>query len=345
MRSTLISSVCTAVLLVCASVRADLSTPVTPLQFKASYTLSESASIGATNAIGDIGNLATTALAASNDALTSALGGLFGGAGITIGGGANINGGPSKLHGRSVSDLSFGLTVTGTVFYDYINRRMRTDTNVGSSTQTELLLFDLNKNYTWFGNSGCTCGQIEEEYTDMPIYFVPPESPSTFAQADITVNGQNVNAKLYAATIDLPAIGSVVQQFYVNNLNQLIRQKSEVSIAGLASVSTQVDFYNIVGLPSDTSFAPLASCRCASDIPVAGSTFTNTFASTCNAPAEACKCPATVQADITFCRDIVTYPIQSTVCILMTFLFLLFLCTTASYYLLYLSIYLSLIFN
>jgi hypothetical protein len=192
---------------------------------------------------------------------------------------------------------------------------------------TELLRYDLGKNFTWFTTpegTECTCVDIEGEM--QPMYVDP--MATKVASETIKVNGKDVTAEKWSSKLDIggvvPGGGAEVSMdmsYWVEGSTKLakVEMKSKVGMGGdnMLDDTTSLEFWNTVSTPiPDSEWVPHPSCSCkeAPKIPTATPADYPATAENCVA-AKGCQCfdSATVTAELTFCKDIVTYPVLAAI--------------------------------
>lgn len=235
-------------------------------------------------------------------------------------------------------DLSFDSTFSGTILYDAPNQRMLTTVTslamefggqvIFSLTGDwrELLLYPLNKNYTW-GNVGgealsCECAPIDPEAV-FPILYVPEGSVAVETSVSVQVNGATVVADKYQFTMDVAggggALTSVVMTIYTDAGTKTVRrfeQKLDMSTGdGASAASTSVtatfEFSNVKDIAKpEQAFVPDAACTCPkADISLkVSASFPTVDLSACVA-SDGCECP--VETDLDFCAGIVEWTVPA----------------------------------
>jgi hypothetical protein len=182
-----------------------------------------------------------------------------------------------------------------------------------SVDQTSLLYFDLNKNYTWNSDS-CSCNNITGA-TEMPLFFLPPFA-QRIGNRTIVVNGKNVTTSVFHAVYSLgfninPFLNntqlSMNFNFYVDSTNNISRVEFNVSLPNLY-VSIHTDFWDYTPLSTNSLILPddkcVNSCLAVMNVVSNYSTSCSNFSQ--------CKC-SELSKNSSFCGNIVTYPISTTI--------------------------------
>jgi len=176
---------------------------------------------------------------------------------------------------------------------------------------TNLLMYDLRKNYTWDSNA-CNCSMIE--YTsEMPIFSLPPIAIFSQTNVTIIVNGNAVLTDLYSVTYSMdfsspysnPQFDQVNQLFsfifevYVDKQSNVARALFNYN-AFFITVNVTTDFWNIQPLQDNNLILPDTLCK---NVCQVNFTTVTTYPP-CTTPTTQCVCPN----NLTFCTE-VDYPV------------------------------------
>jgi hypothetical protein len=181
---------------------------------------------------------------------------------------------------------------------------------------TELLRYDLKKNFTWFtegSKTECTCVDLDGE---MEPFFVDPFATKAAAES-ITINGVAVTADKYTSSLVMGM--SLEVNYYVEAAKKHLRRLAvQTSLEGI-SFNTTFDMWNIKETIDSKDWQPHPKCTCPTKTPVkidvAPATAYEVTVDSCSAKS-GCKCipaSATGNDGLTFCKDIVTYPVQKSI--------------------------------
>jgi hypothetical protein len=180
---------------------------------------------------------------------------------------------------------------------------------------TELLRYDLGKNFTWFtegGKTECTCDDLEGELE--PFYVDPLATKGT--SGTIKINGADVTVDKYTSKVDVGI--SLEMTYYVEAAKKHLRKLvTKASGEGL-NLDTFFELWGISTTIDNKDWEPHASCTCPTDEPVkinVAPASAYVAADKCSAKT-GCKCiptDATGNDALTFCKDIVTYPVRKTI--------------------------------
>ena len=205
----------------------------------------------------------------------------------------------------------------------------RTRTTLGTTTLANVTP---SKVLLRYGHDSCISIRSNKSRIQMPIISLPPFATLRSNSVSITVNGASVSTSEYTASwssgynsgskskrlfserylcqfdvLKFSLIERNVQQdfsfaytFYVDSNNQMRRVVFDVNLSG-TTLKTTLDFWNIAAVSSDDQILPDAKCN--GVCKEASVETVETYPTTCTA-ADQCQCVT----NITFCKDIVTYP-------------------------------------
>jgi len=234
--------------------------------------------------------------------------------------------------------FSFDSTFEGTLLYDAPNQRMLTSvTSLAmefagqvlfslSGDWKELLLYPLNKNYTWGSVAGtsisCECAPIDSEAV-FPVLYVPEDAVAVETSVTVKVNGADVTADKYEFTVKMTSGGaglsSVVLTIYTDAGTKTVRRfEQNVDLAAgddasapTTSVTATYEFSNVKDIAEPAkAFVPNAECTCPkAEISLkVEADFPTIELDDCTA-SDGCDCP--VEADLDFCADVVAWTIPA----------------------------------
>lgn len=249
--------------------------------------------------------------------------------------------------GSDMPNMNMVTKVTGSVAYDPAYSRMRVDfTGVSmempggqmapisiAGAGTNLLLYDIGKNFTWAdsgdGTVTCTCDALTGA---MPLLYVDPNA-KLVGDATITVNKKSVDTKQYQDKSEV-SMGDTSQKieanYYIEPQSSGLAHLAQVAISisvgsgpGGVSLNDKFSFWDTKELTNKEAdvnkFVPDPSCSCPSDSPpkiatvpaTGGEAYPSKPTDPCDSPAEGCSCGEGGKLpDIEFCKDEVNYPIS-----------------------------------
>lgn len=227
-------------------------------------------------------------------------------------GGGNVGGGDAgggDLGGGEFPDMEMPDT----------GRRLQDGWMMSTMEMTQLLRYDIKKNFTWYvgegGQTKCECADLD---TPFQPYQLPPDATlkgdEQITQKQ-TTGDKTVNVKKY--DINFPLFEGALE-FYVDASNDLRRVDSDFKMGEgemEVTMSQQDDLWDFTYSHSDATFKPHSSCVCSKPVvpKIATAPPPEITSGAACSPTDGCKCFDEAQrstAGIEFCKDIVKYPVS-----------------------------------